>query len=65
MLLAFGIVEYCGYQSSVEMIRAGVYRESKALQGVLVSMRRVYQSIFIEEQTPVNEKTICFLPVTL
>ena len=62
MLLAFGVVEFRGYQKSVESIEDGIYRESRALQAVLVSMRRVYQRIFIEEQIPINDKTIRFLP---
>ncbi len=62
MLLAFGLVEYRGYLLSVESVKAGIYRESKILQGVLVSMRRVYQRVFIEENISVNDKTIRFLP---
>jgi len=62
MLIGFGIVEYRAYLVNRDALIAGLYRESQALQGVLVSMRRVYQRVFIEEQIPINEKTIRFLP---
>ncbi|MBC8211777.1 MAG: EAL domain-containing protein [Gammaproteobacteria bacterium] len=62
MLIGFGMVEYRAYLANKEALQAGLYRQSQAIQGVLVSMRRVYQRVFIEEHIPVNEKTIRFLP---
>lgn len=62
MLLAFGTVEYRRYLVDSEAARDDIYRESKILQEILVSMRRVYQRVFIEEEIPINDKTIRFLP---
>ncbi len=60
--LLFVIDTYRGQQQIKEDVIANIKGNAATLKSVLVAYRSVYQKIFLEQNVPINDKTIQFLP---
>ena len=62
VVVAFSVIGYLEYRQETEAIEWEQRDKAKVIQGVLHALRSVYQQEFLENDIPINEKTLGLLP---
>ncbi|MGD2117586.1 MAG: diguanylate cyclase, partial [Chromatiales bacterium] len=58
----FSFEQYQGHQQVRADVIDDIRREARIVRGMLMSVREVYQKVFLEHDVPINETTLNFLP---
>lgn len=58
----FSISQYLGHEKTKADLIDSIREEARTVRGILMSVREVYQNVFLDHDIPLTRKTIHFLP---
>ncbi len=62
LMLVFAIVEFHNYRVAKETIEHNLLEQADKVRNLLMAFRRVQQKVFLDNNIPLDDKTIGFLP---